>query len=163
QSKDTASWAASPLWRVVDGPYRLSSSYRPLLNGTLVANPRYGGPSNHQITKLIQASYPSAAAAFQALQAGKVDVAAVPSQSPAPRSRYAPDNAADAYPYSVSAAGALLSTHGWIATPDGTGYCVNQGTGPGDCGAGIPAGTKLAFNLVYPSGSVLASQEVHAL
>ena len=55
----------------MDGPYRLSSSYRPLFNATLVANPRYGGPSSHQITKLIQVSYPSAAAAFPGPAGGR--------------------------------------------------------------------------------------------
>jgi peptide/nickel transport system substrate-binding protein len=33
--------------------------------------------------------------------------------------------------------------------PNGTDTCAKPGTGPGQCGAGIPAGTKLAFNLIY--------------
>ena len=31
----------------------------------------------------------------------------------------------------------------------GTDTCVKPGTGQGECGAGIPAGAKLAFNLIY--------------
>ena len=32
--------------------------------------------------------------------------------------------------------------------PGGIDVCAKAGTGPGECGAGIPAGTKLAFNLI---------------
>ncbi len=33
--------------------------------------------------------------------------------------------------------------------PNGTDTCAKPGSGPGQCGAGIPAGAKLAFNLIY--------------
>ena len=42
-----------------------------------------------------------------------------------------------------------LKANGWNVVPNGTDTCAKPGTGPGECGAGIPAGTKLAFNLVY--------------
>jgi peptide/nickel transport system substrate-binding protein len=37
--------------------------------------------------------------------------------------------------------------------PNGTDTCAKPGTGPGQCGAGIPAGPKLAFNLIYNTTS----------
>lgn len=48
-------------------------------------------------------------------------------------------------------------------TPGGTDTCVRPGSGAGQCGAGIPAGTRLAFNLVYGTGSTLLGKEVRAL
>ena len=33
--------------------------------------------------------------------------------------------------------------------PGGTSTCAKPGTGAGECGAGIPAGTKLTFNVLY--------------
>ena len=43
----------------------------------------------------------------------------------------------------------MLKANGWNVTPNGTDTCAKAGTGSGECGAGIPAGTKLAFNLIY--------------
>ena len=43
----------------------------------------------------------------------------------------------------------MLKANGWNVVPNGTDTCAKPGTATGDCGAGIPAGTKLAFNLIY--------------
>ena len=53
------------------------------------------------------------------------------------------------FPFSVSSAKSLLSSHGWKVVPGGTTKCVT----PAKCGAGIPAGTPLTFALEYASGS----------
>jgi peptide/nickel transport system substrate-binding protein len=67
-----------------------------------------------------------------------------------PKSPFLPGNATtNPYPFSVSDAMSLLKANGWNVVPNGTDTCARAGTGPGDCGAGIPAGTKLAFNLIY--------------
>ena len=72
-----------------------------------------------------------------------------------PQSPYLPSNAAtNPYPFSVQDAISLLQKNGWTVNQGGTDVCSKAGTAPGDCGAGIPAGTKLAFNLIYNSGSV---------
>jgi peptide/nickel transport system substrate-binding protein len=55
------------------------------------------------------------------------------------------------YPYSISAAQALLTSHGWRES-GGVMTCENPGTGPADCGAGIPQGRKLAFTLDWATG-----------
>jgi peptide/nickel transport system substrate-binding protein len=81
-----------------------------------------------------------------------------------PQSPYLPSNAAtNPYPYSVSAAIALLKAHGWTVNPGGTDVCSSAGTGPNQCGAGIPAGTKLAFNYIVSSSPALIGQQATAL
>ena len=56
------------------------------------------------------------------------------------------------YPYNPSKAKSLLSSHGWKVVPNGTSTCQKPGSGAGQCGAGIPTGAKLAFNLQYVGG-----------
>ena len=78
-----------------------------------------------------------------------------------PVSPYTPSDATkDPYPYSVSAAISLLKSHGWTINPEGTDVCSNAGTGPTQCGSGIPAGTKLTFNMYYaPSLTTLSNMD----
>ena len=67
-----------------------------------------------------------------------------------PKSPFLPANAAtNPYPFSVQSAMTVLKDNGWNVVPNGTDTCAKPGTGSGECGAGIPAGTKLAFNLIY--------------
>jgi len=67
-----------------------------------------------------------------------------------PKSPFLPANAAtNPYPFSVSTAMTVLKDNGWNVVANGTDTCAKPGTATGDCGAGIPAGTKLAFNLIY--------------
>jgi peptide/nickel transport system substrate-binding protein len=77
--------------------------------------------------------------------------AAAPAYGPLPTLPKTPFTPADAdtdpYPYSVSAATKLLKSHGWKVVAGGQTTCVKAGTGPGECGAGIPAGTPLKFSL----------------
>jgi peptide/nickel transport system substrate-binding protein len=76
-----------------------------------------------------------------------------------PRSPFLPSDAAtNPYPFSVRDAIRLLTAHGWNVTPNGTDTCAKPGPGPGECGAGIPAGTKLSFNLVYNTVTPLSQQ-----
>ena len=49
------------------------------------------------------------------------------------------------FPYSPAKAVALLTAHGWKVVPNGTTTCAKPGTGAGECGAGIPAGTPISF------------------
>ena len=56
------------------------------------------------------------------------------------------------YPYDPSKAVSLLREHGWKVVPEGTSTCQSAGSGPNQCGAGIPVGAKLAFDLPYASG-----------
>jgi peptide/nickel transport system substrate-binding protein len=58
----------------------------------------------------------------------------------------------DRWTLNVKKAQTLLSQNGWSVTPNGTDTCVHAGTGPGHCGAKIPAGTPLKLTLIYATG-----------
>jgi peptide/nickel transport system substrate-binding protein len=80
-----------------------------------------------------------------------------------PQSPFLPANGKSTlYPFSVSSATSLLKANGWTVTANGTDTCANAGTGAGQCGSGIPAGTKLSFNLIYNAASPI-TQEVEDL
>jgi peptide/nickel transport system substrate-binding protein len=57
------------------------------------------------------------------------------------------------YPYNPAHAESLLKSHGWKVVPNGIDTCQKPGTGPSDCGAGIPQGAQLNFTMVYVSGT----------
>ena len=57
------------------------------------------------------------------------------------------------YPYNPSHSKSLLTSHGWKVVPNGTDTCQKPGTGPSDCGAGIPKGAQLNFTMAYASGT----------
>ncbi|MGD0602041.1 MAG: ABC transporter substrate-binding protein [Streptosporangiaceae bacterium] len=77
-----------------------------------------------------------------------------------PQSPYLPaDAATDPYPFSVSTAESLLKSNGWNVVSGGTDTCAKAGTAAGDCGAGIPAGTKLAFNYIYSTQPTLIGDQ----
>jgi peptide/nickel transport system substrate-binding protein len=78
-----------------------------------------------------------------------------------PVSPFTPSNAkTDPYSFSVSAAVSLLKAHGWTVTAGGTDVCKSAGSGASQCGAGIPAGTKLAFPLVYNTSPAIIGEQV---
>lgn len=56
------------------------------------------------------------------------------------------------YPYNKAKALGLLSSHGWKIV-NGVQTCLNPGTSAGQCGAGITKGYKLAFSIIWSSGS----------
>jgi peptide/nickel transport system substrate-binding protein len=76
---------------------------------------------------------------------------------------FTPANAtANPYPYSIAAAAKQLTNHGWKVVPNGTTTCQDPGTGAGQCGAGIPKGTAMSWNLYYASGSTITQEVVEA-
>lgn len=67
-----------------------------------------------------------------------------------PKSPFSPPNAlVNPYPYSISTATKLLVSHGWKVAPGGTTTCMKAGSSANECGAGIPKGTPLTWNLIY--------------
>lgn len=54
------------------------------------------------------------------------------------------------YPFSLSGAKDLLTSHGWTLS-DGVMTCTSPGVGENQCGANISAGTTLSLSLVWPS------------
>lgn len=89
--------------------------------------------------------------------AGAPDYGPIPA---VPVSPYAPANAlANPYPYSIAAAKQLLTSHGWNVVPNGQTTCAKPGTGSGECGAGIPSGTPISFNLIYTNSPPVNQEE----
>ncbi len=221
-------FATNPLWKVVDGPWTLSSFQASTGQFTYVANKHYSGPDKPHLAKVVNEPFTSDTAELDALRGGSsLDVGNLPlndikqegvlkasgysiatayvpgvaeiipnlysaSAGPVLRQLYVrqameelinrkqitakvysgladPGNgpvplqaisswvsplekAGGPYPYSPSAAIALLKAHGWKVVPGGTSTCQRPGSGASDCGAGIAAGQPLGFQLVYSSG-----------
>jgi peptide/nickel transport system substrate-binding protein len=55
------------------------------------------------------------------------------------------------WPFDPDRARAMLAAHGWDVSVSPA-VCVRPGTGPGEAGAGIPAGIRLTFSLRYVEG-----------
>jgi peptide/nickel transport system substrate-binding protein len=93
--------------------------------------------------------------------------AAAPAYGPVPAipaTAYVPSNAAtNPYPFSTSAASQLLSSHGWKVVPNGTTTCQSPGSGPTNCGAGIPMGQKISITIPYTNDPPPAGQETTQL
>src|SRR5579859_1337706 len=68
------------------------------------------------------------------------------------------EKAGGPYPYNPQAAITLLKQHGWNVVPNGVTTCQSPGSGASQCGAGIAAGQKLEFSLLYPSGRVTTEE-----
>ena len=219
-AKSVGSYATNPLWRTVDGPYKLTAFNSATGAFTLAPNPGYGGTHSTIYPTLQGVPYASDEAEFDAIKAGKIDVGQVPqddlAQIPdveregynafgapdfgfnaifynfkdktgdfgniigqlyirqalasledeqeyikdyyggygtfvyepipaAPNSPFTtPGAGIDPYPFSIAAAKELLTSHGWNVIANGTDTCANSA----GCGAGIPKGTKLTFNLI---------------
>jgi peptide/nickel transport system substrate-binding protein len=92
---------------------------------------------------------------------------AVPTYGPVPVAPANPYSSAleksNPYPYNPSKAKALLVDNGWKVVPNGTDTCIKAGTGKGECGAGIPAGTPLKFQEQYSTGISTETEEDTAM
>ena len=66
------------------------------------------------------------------------------------------------YPYDPQAAAKLLTQHGWAKGPGGIDVCKRPGTGPSECGKGIPKGKKLSLLLMYSTGTTASLAAVSA-
>ena len=89
QAKDISSWAASPLWRIVDGPWRLLSASTAGEN-VFVPNPAYSGPVKPSLDKFIEEPFTSETAEYNTLLAGgsgggRLDVGYLPTVDAPPR------------------------------------------------------------------------------
>lgn len=81
----------------------------------------------------------------------------------APVSPFTPKNAtSNPYPFNISAAKNILTSHGWKVVPNGTTTCERPGGGANQCGPGIPKGTPLSWNLFYSNNSPLTGEVVQA-
>jgi peptide/nickel transport system substrate-binding protein len=251
QSNDIASYGTSPLWQVVDGPWRVQS-LNSAGNLTMLFNTKYSGPvARNHITKFIEVPFTTESAEYNVLQdpvgSQTIDVGYLPTVDapvPPPGSNVGPNpstlsdyaltvvypwgleyfpynfsnpavgpifsqlyfrqafqqlvdqegviagplhgygkidtgpvatypvtsylspqlaKAGDPWTLNIPAARALLKAHGWVTNTNGTDTCGNPGTGPGECGAGVAAGTPLSFTLDYASGNDALQSSVREL
>ncbi len=72
-----STYGANPLWKVVDGPWRLTS-FTSSGTVTLARNPRYSGPRTGTLTKFVELPFTSAGAEQAAVAAGHLDVGYLP-------------------------------------------------------------------------------------
>ena len=77
QNMRTSTYATNPLWRVVDGPFRLTS-YDVDGNYTFVPNPKYSGSPKPSISKLKFVAYESGTTIYTALKLGTLSEGMVP-------------------------------------------------------------------------------------
>ena len=87
----------------------------------------------------------------------------LPGYGPLPVTASPAPSQANPFPPNPKAAAALLGAHGWHVAAGGTSTCAAPGTGTGQCGAGIPAGARLAFTFAYPANTPLVAALVSAL
>jgi peptide/nickel transport system substrate-binding protein len=237
-SLSLSTWDTNPLWQVVDGPWRLKpgSGFQVTGQVIMVPNTRYSGPDKPHLKEFEELPFTSAAAEFNALEAGTVDYGYVPTTDIGAigglkgkgitvnpwyewgitfvginfsNPKYAPlfnqlyirqamqrlidqptyvkdvlkgygtptygpvpvfpktsflNPAANSnpFPYSVSAARQLLTSHGWSIPSSGAAKCTKPGTGAGQCGAGIAAGTTLSMPLMFSTGFPAVQSEIQA-
>ena len=69
QAKNVGSYASSPIWSVVDGPWKLVALTTDG-TATFVPNRRFSGPDKPHLAMFVELSYTSAAAEFSVLRAG---------------------------------------------------------------------------------------------
>lgn len=79
QSKKAGSYDSSPLWQVVDGPWKLSS-FNTDGNVTMVPNKAYSGSPKPTLSAVKFVPFTSDSAEYTALKTGRVDVGNIPTQ-----------------------------------------------------------------------------------
>jgi peptide/nickel transport system substrate-binding protein len=77
QAKNAGDYASSPIWGVVNGPFRLSY-FNSDGNVTIVPNPRYSGSPKPTIAAFKYVPFTSDATEYTAIKSGQVDIADVP-------------------------------------------------------------------------------------
>ncbi len=77
QAKDTSTYATSPIWSVVDGPWRLKA-FTASGNDSFVPNPTYSGSPKPRLAEFRLIPYTSDASEYTALQTGSLSVGVIP-------------------------------------------------------------------------------------
>src|SRR5580658_3324041 len=79
QSKIPATYATSPLWSVVDGPWKLSS-FSTTGNVTIVPNKAYSGSPKPRLSAVKFVPFTADSTEYTALKTGELDVGYIPTQ-----------------------------------------------------------------------------------
>jgi peptide/nickel transport system substrate-binding protein len=78
QGKSANTYASSPLWSVVDGPWKLSS-YSTTGNVTMVPNTKYSGSPKPQLSAVKFVPYTADSTEYTALKTNQLDIGYIPS------------------------------------------------------------------------------------
>ncbi|MFD5075191.1 peptide ABC transporter substrate-binding protein [Streptomyces sp. NPDC058371] len=91
---------------------------------------------------------------------------AVPGYGPVPQAQssdfVSPAQKKNPYPFSTSAAKALLTDHGW-KEQGGVMVCTDAGSGSSQCGEGVAKGTKFRMQVLSQSGSTVTDNMMSAI
>ncbi len=79
QAKNANTYATSPLWSVVDGPWKLSS-FSTTGNVTIVPNTKYSGSPKPKLSAVKFLPYTADSAEYTALKTGQLNIGYIPSQ-----------------------------------------------------------------------------------
>jgi len=78
QAKAASSYASSPIWGVVDGPWK-TSYYNTNGNVTMVPNPAYSGAPKPILSSFKYVPFTDSSATYTALKTGQLDIGRIPS------------------------------------------------------------------------------------
>jgi peptide/nickel transport system substrate-binding protein len=84
QSKNASTYATSPVWSVVDGPWKLSS-FSTTGNVTIVPNTKYSGSPKPKLSAVKFLPYTADSAEYTALKTGSVNIGYIPSADLPPK------------------------------------------------------------------------------
>jgi peptide/nickel transport system substrate-binding protein len=79
QAKATSTYTTSPLWTVVDGPFKLQS-FDTSGNDSFVPNPKYSGSPKARISVFKEVPFTSDSTEYTALKTGSLDIGYIPSE-----------------------------------------------------------------------------------
>jgi peptide/nickel transport system substrate-binding protein len=77
QAKDTSTYTTSPIWTIVDGPWKLKS-FNTTGNVSFVPNPKYSGSPKPKISEFQEVPYTTDSAEYTALKTNSVDIGYIP-------------------------------------------------------------------------------------
>jgi peptide/nickel transport system substrate-binding protein len=77
QAQQSATYATSPIWSIIDGPWKLKI-YNSDGDDTLVPNPKYSGSPKPTLSSIVYDTYTSPDAEYTALRTGQLDIGTVP-------------------------------------------------------------------------------------
>ncbi len=78
QASKVSTYATSPLWRTVDGPWRLTGYNQVTFQTTLEPNTKYSGPVKPRLSQVVIESEPDETAEVDALRSGILDYGYLP-------------------------------------------------------------------------------------
>jgi peptide/nickel transport system substrate-binding protein len=84
QAKIATTYATSPLWSVVDGPWKLSS-FSTTGNVTMVPNPKYSGAPKPKLSAVKFVPFTTDSAVYTALKTSQVDIGRIPAEDLPPK------------------------------------------------------------------------------